>query len=81
MLEFFVEDTGIGIQQNQLEEIFQSFRQSELTNNRRYGGTGLGLTISRNLTQLMGGDIHVTSSVGRGSKFSFKIAYNSCEKV
>jgi len=80
MLEFFVEDTGIGIQQNQLEEIFQSFRQSELTNNRRYGGTGLGLTISRSLAQLMDGDMQVTSSVGRGSKFSFIIAYNSCEK-
>jgi len=80
MLEFFVEDTGIGIRQDQLEEIFHSFRQSELSNNRRYGGTGLGLTISRNLTQLMGGDIHVTSSVGRGSKFTFTIPYNSFEK-
>ena len=81
MLEFFVEDTGIGIRQNQLEIIFQSFRQSELANNRRYGGTGLGLTISRNLAQLMGGDMHVTSSEGRGSRFTFTIANNFCEKV
>ena len=81
MLEFFVEDTGIGISRNQQEEIFQSFRQSELTNHRRYGGAGLGLTLSRSLAQLMGGDMQVSSIVGRGSKFTFTIEYNPCEKV
>ena len=73
MAEFFVEDTGIGIPKDQQEKIFQSFHQSDMTNHRRYGGTGLGLTISRNLTQLMGGEMRVASVVGRGSKFAFTI--------
>jgi len=76
MLEFFVEDTGIGIPEDHLDVIFQSFRQVELGNNRRYGGTGLGLHISRSLAQLMGGDMHVQSTEGEGSTFFFTIAYN-----
>jgi len=81
MLEFFVEDTGIGIPENRHEDIFLVFRQAELGNNRRYGGTGLGLTISRNLVQLMGGDMKVTSIEGKGSTFIFTIPYHPCEKV
>ena len=73
MLEFFVEDTGIGIPENQLDVIFQRFRQVEQGNNRRYGGTGLGLPISRSLVQLMGGNMHVTSTEGKGSTFFFTI--------
>ena len=76
MLEFFVEDTGIGIPEDHLDTIFQSFRQLELGNNRRYGGTGLGLHISRSLAQLMGGDMYVKSTKGNGSTFFFTIAYN-----
>ncbi len=75
MLEFVVEDSGIGLAQNQLEVIFERFRQAELSNNRRYGGTGLGLTISRSLVQLMGGDMHVESIEGSGSSFYFTISY------
>ena len=75
LLEFFVEDTGIGIPQNQLNNIFQWFRQAELTNNRRYGGTGLGLTISRGLVQLMGGNMRVESTEGVGSTFFFTVSY------
>jgi CheY-like chemotaxis protein/anti-sigma regulatory factor (Ser/Thr protein kinase) len=75
LLEFFVKDTGIGIPENQLNNIFQWFRQAELTNNRRYGGTGLGLTISRGLVQLMGGNMRVESTEGVGSSFFFTITY------
>ena len=76
VLEFFVEDTGIGIPENQLDIIFHRFRQTEQGNDRRYGGSGLGLTISRSLAQLMGSDISVTSTEGIGSRFSFTIVYN-----
>jgi len=84
MLEFFVKDTGIGIPESQLETIFQWFRQAELENNRRFGGTGLGLTISRNLVQLMGGNMRVESTEGIGSSFYFTISYlpvSSKEKI
>jgi len=76
MIEFFVEDTGIGIPKDQFEVIFHRFRQAELGNNRRYGGAGLGLNISRNLTQLMGGNMKVKSTEGKGSTFSFTISTN-----
>ena len=78
MLKFFVEDTGIGIPEDHLDVVFQRFRQVELGNNRQYGGTGLGLTISRNLAQLMGGDMYVKSIEGKGSTFTFTIAYHPC---
>ena len=80
MLKFFVEDTGIGIPEDYLDVIFHRFRQVELGDNRQYGGTGLGLTISRNLAQLMGGDMHVKSTKGKGSTFTFTIAYYPCEE-
>jgi len=70
-----VEDSGIGLAPDQLEVIFERFRQAELTNNRKYGGTGLGLTISRSLVQLMGGDISVESIQGEGSTFRFTTSY------
>ena len=78
MLEFFIEDTGIGIPENQMELIFERFHQVNLGNSRFYGGLGLGLSIARSLTQLMGGDISVKSTEGVGSTFSFTIAYNNC---
>ena len=73
MLEFFVEDTGIGIPENQLELIFLRFHQVELRSDRCFGGIGLGLPISRSLIQLMGGDIRVNSTEGIGSTFYFTI--------
>ena len=73
-LEFVVEDTGIGIAPSQQELIFERFRQTE-GSARKYGGSGLGLTISRNLTQLMGGEMWVESIEGAGSKFYFTIPY------
>jgi len=78
IVEFFVEDTGIGIPENQLDVIFQRFRQVELGNNRQYGGVGLGLKISRNLAQMMGGNVYATSIEGKGSRFCFTIV---CDKI
>ena len=75
MLEFEVEDTGIGLADDQKEVIFERFRQAELGNDRVYGGTGLGLTISRSLVQLKGGNMWVKSTEGVGSTFYFTIPY------
>jgi len=76
MLEFVVEDTGIGLRSDQLEIIFERFRQADLGNARRlYGGTGLGLTISRSLVQLQGGKMWVDSTEEAGSSFYFTISY------
>ena len=74
-LEFSVQDTGIGLAPNQLEVIFERFRQAETGNNRQYGGTGLGLTISRSLAQMMGGRMWVESTEGEGASFFFTISY------
>ena len=72
-LRFAVRDTGIGISPTQREEIFAAFTQLEGGIRRRYGGIGLGLTISRQLVELMGGHIQVDSTPGQGSCFSFEI--------
>ncbi|MDR1666853.1 MAG: PAS domain S-box protein [Bacteroidales bacterium] len=74
-LEFYVEDTGCGIPNDQLDVIFESFRQADMNNNRRYGGTGLGLTISRSIVRMLGGDISVQSELNIGSTFLFTISH------
>jgi len=67
---FHVRDTGIGISGGDLERIFEAFQQVDSSTRRQYGGTGLGLTISRDLARRMGGDIFVDSTLGQGSTFS-----------
>jgi signal transduction histidine kinase/ActR/RegA family two-component response regulator len=73
MLEFAVQDTGIGIAAGKLDFIFEAFRQLDGPISRRYGGTGLGLAICQKLVGIMGGRIWVRSSVGEGSEFRFTI--------
>ncbi len=74
-LRFGVRDTGIGIAPEHLATVFREFTQADSTMTRRYGGTGLGLAISQRLVRLMGGNIEVTSEVGRGSEFSFTLTF------
>ncbi len=75
ILELAVQDTGIGISSEKLDDIFNSFAQENNTDTRPYGGAGLGLTLSKRLVELMGGSIHVESSLGYGSKFRLVIPF------
>jgi CheY-like chemotaxis protein len=72
-LQISVEDTGIGITDEQKSRLFNSFEQAEAGTTRKYGGTGLGLSISKNIVKLMGGDIWVDSEPGKGSDFIFTV--------
>jgi CheY-like chemotaxis protein len=72
-LQISVEDTGIGIADEQKERVFRSFEQAETGTSRKYGGTGLGLAISRSIVELMDGNIWVESDPGKGSRFIFTV--------
>ncbi len=74
-IEFYVTDTGIGIAPEKLNSIFESFTQANSEINRKYGGTGLGLTISKQLVELQGGKIGLESKMGLGTKFYFHLAF------
>lgn len=79
-IEFFVKDTGIGIPEEMLEEIFKRFRQVETTTTRQFGGSGLGLTISKAYTELLGGQMWLDSELGKGTTIYFTIPYKKVKK-
>jgi|WetSurMetagenome_2_1015567.scaffolds.fasta_scaffold06075_4 signal transduction histidine kinase/ligand-binding sensor domain-containing protein/CheY-like chemotaxis protein len=70
---FYVQDTGIGIDENEAEAVFERFRKSDANNNMLYRGAGLGLAISKALTHLLGGNLYVESALGKGSTFYFML--------
>jgi signal transduction histidine kinase/DNA-binding response OmpR family regulator len=72
-LHFSVTDTGIGMTSEQLERLFEAFSQADAATTRKYGGTGLGLALSRRLCRMMGGDVTVASESGRGSAFTIHL--------
>ncbi len=70
---FEIADTGMGMNEDQLSKLFQAFEQADTSTTRRFGGTGLGLRISKRLALMLGGDIGVASELGKGSRFAFSI--------
>jgi signal transduction histidine kinase len=74
-LDFAVEDTGIGMSREQIDAIFFAFNQGDNSATRKYGGVGIGLTVARQMVELMGGEIHVSSEVGKGTVFTFSCSF------
>ncbi len=81
MFEFQIEDSGIGIPNEKLHDVFNSFEQLDGATNRQVGGTGLGLAITKKLVELHGGTIHVESEIGKGSRFIFTIPLNKIQPI
>lgn len=78
-VRFLIEDTGIGIEKDRLDKIFEEFEQADHRISSTYGGSGLGLSISRFLVELMGGSMKVDSTVGKGSVFQFELMFDLVE--
>ncbi len=76
VLRFTVADTGIGIDQQQISNLFNPFQQADSSTSRKFGGTGLGLSICRNLAQSMGGDVNINSAPGKGTIFTVSLLVN-----
>jgi PAS domain S-box-containing protein len=74
-IEFSVQDSGIGIEEDKIEHIFERFTQATSDTTRKYGGTGLGLAITKRITELMGGEISLESELGKGSVFSVRLKF------
>ncbi|MCL2441058.1 MAG: ATP-binding protein [Treponema sp.] len=79
VMYFEVKDSGIGMTTEQINKVFEPFMQAETGTTRKYGGTGLGLTITRSIVELMGGQLHVDSMPGIGSKFFFTLVFNTID--
>jgi len=79
IVHFEIIDSGIGMTAAQMQKIYEPFEQAEASITRKYGGTGLGLTIAKNLIELMGGELTVESSPGEGSKFSFDLRFGTID--
>ncbi|MDR2035934.1 MAG: bacteriohemerythrin [Coriobacteriales bacterium] len=77
-IKFSVTDSGIGISAEQQEKLFKPFQQAESSTSRRYGGTGLGLVISKSIVEMMGGNIWIESELGEGATFSFTVLLKIC---
>ena len=75
-IEFTISDTGVGISEEQQSRIFNPFEQAENSTTRKFGGTGLGLSLTKRIVELMGGSISVSSALSKGSTFTFTVAFN-----
>jgi len=78
-VSFEIKDSGIGITQEQITRIFDPFMQAESGTTRKFGGSGLGLTITKNIIEMMGGTLNIDSTPGIGSKFSFELTFNAID--
>ena len=81
MIEFYVKDTGIGIPQEKINQIFNRFIQADSSSTRKYGGSGLGLAISRGFVEILGGKMWAESNVNNGSTFYFTVPYKQAKEV